>query len=94
MKDIRSLSTKGHKICVIGDYNLSSADNYYYTKYGRNLVRQTFLECGINTLTQDVQECIDHLAISRGFGGMMLTVTEWNKNKSLSDHKGIVVQIS
>jgi endonuclease/exonuclease/phosphatase family metal-dependent hydrolase len=94
MSDIRRLSTENHNICVIGDYNLSFGDNYYYTKYGRNLVQQTFLDCGIDILTQAVPECIDHIAVSIGFPGETVTVTEWNKDKSLSDHKGIVVEIS
>ena len=94
MGDIRRLSTENHSICVIGDYNLSFGDNYYYTNYGRNLVQQTFLDCGIDILTQAVPECIDHIAVSKGFPGETVTVTEWNKDKSLSDHKGIVVEIS
>ena len=36
MSDIRRLSMEGHSLCVIGDYNLSLGDNYYYTKFGRN----------------------------------------------------------
>ena len=76
MSDIRRLSTENHNICVIGDYNLSFGDNYYYTKYGRNLVRQTFLDCGIDILTQAVPECIDHIAVSKGFAGETVTVTE------------------
>ena len=94
MGDIRRLSTENHSICVIGYYNLSFGDNYYYTNYGRNLVQQTFLDCGIDILTQAVPECIDHIAVSKGFPGETVTVTEWNKDKSLSDHKGIVVEIS
>lgn len=76
------------------DHNLSFGDNYYYTKYGRNLVQQTFLDCGIDILTQAVPECIDHIAVSKGFAGETVTVTECNMDKSLSDHKGIVVEIS
>jgi len=63
-------------------------------KLGRNLVRQTFRGCGIDILTQDVPECIDHIAVSKGFAGERTAVAEWNKDKSLSDHKGIVVEIN
>ncbi|MBR3239670.1 MAG: endonuclease/exonuclease/phosphatase family protein [Oscillospiraceae bacterium] len=93
MSDIRRLSMEGHSLCVIGDFNLSFADNYYYTKFGRNLVRQTFRNCEIEILTQDVPECIDHIAVSKRFAGERAAVVEWNKDKSLSDHKGIVVEI-
>jgi len=94
MKDVRRLSAEGHAICVIGDFNLSFGDNYYYTKFGRDLVRQTFLDCGIDILTQDVPECIDHIAVTRGFTGEVMAASEWNKDKSLSDHKGIVIEMT
>ena len=94
MKDIRKLAAEGYNICVIGDYNLSFVDNYYYTKYGRNLVQQTFLDCGIDILTQDVPECIDHIAVTKGFACEKVHIIEWNTDKTLSDHKGIVVEIT
>ena len=62
-------------------------------KLGRNLVRQTFLDCGIDILTQAVPECIDHIAVLKGLAGERAAVVEWNKDKSRSDHKGIVVEI-
>ena len=37
---------------------------------------------------------IDHIAVSKGFAGERAAVAEWNKDKSLSDHKGIVVEIN
>ena len=94
MKDVRRLSADGHSICVIGDFNLSFGDNYYYTKSGRDLVRQTFLDCRIDILTQSVPECIDHIAVKRGFISEMIAVSEWNKDKALSDHKGILVEVA
>ena len=57
-------------------------------------MRETFLDCGIDILTQDVPECIDHIAVSKGFAGEKAAVAEWNKDKPLSDHKGIVVEIN
>ena len=63
-------------------------------KLGRNLVRQTFRGCGIDILTQDMLDYIDHIAVSKGFAGERAAVAEWNKDKSLSDHKGIVVEIN
>ena len=63
-------------------------------KLGRNLVRQTFRGCGIDILTQAIPGCIDHIAVSKGFAGEWTAVAEWNKDKPLSDHKGIVVEIN
>ena len=94
MKDVRRLTAEGHSICVIGDFNLSFGDNYYCTKLGRDLVRQTFLDCGIDILTWDVPVCIDHVAMTKGFTGERIAVSEWNDDKRLSDHKGIVVEMA
>ncbi len=91
--DIRRLSTLGN-ICVLGDYNLSFCDNYYYTKQGRTDVLQCFSENKIALLTKDRHECIDHIAISESFvRGATIQIDEWNYDKTLSDHKGIVVYV-
>lgn len=94
MEDIRKLSANGKNICVLGDYNLSFGDNYYYTKLGRDMVNDTFNNCGIRILTKDRSECIDHIAISESFiHGKDILIDEWNQDKRFSDHKGIVVKI-
>ena len=93
MEDIRRLSAQGHSICVIGDYNLSFCDNYYYTQFGRNAVNQTFDACQIDILTKDRTWCIDHIALTRGFAENVESIEEWNIEKTLSDHKGIAVSI-
>ena len=93
MDDVRRLTADGHNICILGDYNLSFADNWYYTKEGRRLINETFDECGISLLTRDRTECIDHIAISEKFIGNVKSIDEWNLDKSLSDHKGIIADI-
>jgi len=94
MSDIRRLTEDGDRICVIGDYNLSFDDCWYYTKEGRRLINETFLECHITILTKDRSECIDHIAMSDSFTNKVVAIDEWNYDKSLSDHKGIVVEIN
>lgn len=93
LEDIKRLSALGN-VCVIGDFNSSFSDNYYYTKAGRAMVLDAFSEAGIKILTEKQPECIDHIAISERFcGDADITVSEWNMDRSLSDHKGIVVEI-
>lgn len=93
IEDIRRLSALGN-VCVLGDYNLSFSDNYYYTKQGRADVLQCFSESKIVLLTKDRPECIDHIAFSENFvRGAAVRIDEWNYDKSLSDHKGIVVSL-
>ena len=93
MEDIRKLSDD-HNICVIGDYNCSFADGYYFTKAGQDLLNRSFQECSLSVLTAGQQECIDHIAVSTRFlRDARYTVEEWNSDKRLSDHKGIIVDI-
>ncbi len=93
MEDVRILS-EDNSVCVIGDYNCSFADGYYFTKAGRDLVNQCFQDCGLSILTARQPECIDHIAVSKLFLRIArCTVEELNSDKRLSDHKGIIVDI-
>lgn len=93
MEDVARLSTCGN-VCICGDLNCSFADNAYYTKAGRSCILRTFEEREIELLTADVPSNIDHIAVSRRFAaGKRRTVREWNADLSLSDHKGIAVQL-
>ena len=93
--DIRRLSTGDRNICICGDFNCTFSDNYYYTKAGREAIRQSFTENRIDLLTESRSECIDHIALSRNFlDGSVIQIEEWNYDKMLSDHKGIVVSIT
>ena len=91
-EDFARLALTGKPICIAGDYNTSFSDNYYFTNYGRDSLRQSFNKNRIQLLTEMAPECVDHIAVSESFvKGMDVEVEEWNINKSLSDHKGIAV---
>ena len=93
ISDCKKLSNQKN-FCLIGDYNISFADNYYFTNNGRNELNNLFRECKLNLLTIDKTECIDHIAISENFTKSMETkIGEWNLDKKLSDHKGIYVDL-
>lgn len=96
MEDIRRLTAANcGPVCVLGDYNLSFSDNYYFTQRGREAVLQTFSQNDIILLTQAEKECIDHIAVSAGFvAGADILVEEWNYKRALSDHKGISVTLN
>lgn len=96
MNDIRRLANMvGKPVCIIGDYNLSFADNYYFTGAGRTFLLDAFADVWIELLTGNVKECIDHIAVSKGFlgGCKQIQIEEWNHDKTLSDHKGISADI-
>lgn len=92
--DFKRLSALGKPLFVVGDYNLSFSDNYYYTGFGRNTILESFMENQITIVTAEQPECIDHIAVSTSFlQGTSPNVLEWNQEKTLSDHKGISVTI-
>lgn len=89
VNDIEMLSKK-ENICVCGDYNCSFSDNYYFTNFARDTFLKFFTRNKMQILTIDSPECIDHIAISTDFTKRFkYNIFEWNLNKSLSDHKGI-----
>lgn len=92
-KDYERLSKAGN-ICICGDFNCSFADNYYFTNFGRNKLSASFDHNNISLLTGNQLEGIDHIAVSKNFvGDSKINISEWNLDKSLSDHKGIVAEI-
>lgn len=94
VKDIAQLNAIGKSLCIAGDFNISFSDNYYFTNEGRNTLRRCFAQNRIKVLTEDVAECVDHIAVSeQALLNAEVAVAEWNLNKKLSDHKGIVAEI-
>jgi len=92
--DIGRLAVGGKHLCVCGDFNCSFSDNYYYTKMGRAALEEMLLINNLELLTRNQPECIDHIAVSRDFiGTQTVNVDEWNHDKKLSDHKGILVEL-
>jgi exonuclease III len=95
LADIERLSSDNQNLCVVGDFNCSFADNYYYTKSGRSTMTEAFAKNRLALLTRNTPECIDHIAISEKFvSGDTIQIEEWNIDKKLSDHKGIMVSLT
>ena len=46
--------SKTENLCIIGDYNISFCDNYYFTNLGRTELNKSFVENKINNLTEIV----------------------------------------
>ncbi len=94
IRDFARLTADGKHLCIAGDYNISFSDNYYFTNFGRDALIQSFADNRVRLLTEKSPECIDHIAVSQDFvKEMPVSLEEWNSEKRLSDHKGIVVTI-
>ena len=93
-EDISTISKFGN-FCYAGDLNISFSDNYYFTKFGR----ETFLECfkgnQLTNLTGSISENIDHIVLTESFATQFKSeISEWNTDKTLSDHKGICLNLN
>ncbi len=93
LSDFESVS-KETAICIAGDFNMSFSDNYYFTKNGRQELNGCFNHNSLVNLTAELPEAIDHIVVSKSFvKDRSVKLTEWNLDKSLSDHKGVCVEI-
>ncbi|MCD7776645.1 MAG: endonuclease/exonuclease/phosphatase family protein [Firmicutes bacterium] len=94
MEDISNFSSLRDGICVLGDFNCSFSDNYYFTKKGREAFLRSFDQSDICLLTEGQPECVDHIGVSKNYMlGACCQIDEWNHDKALSDHKGIRANI-
>lgn len=92
--DFKQINVQNN-ICVVGDYNITFFDNYYFTKFGREELNKVFKEENIEIITVEIENNIDHIAISKDFVNKRKAVIEtWNLNRELSDHFGVSVEIS
>jgi hypothetical protein len=85
---------KMHPLCYAGDFNVSFCDNYFPNAKGKAQLEQSFAQRGLNHLTANVFENVDHIALSTLFlpaTGAELTC--WNENKKLSNHKGVMATL-
>ena len=81
-------------LCIAGDFNISFSDNYYFVKHGRDSLNACFARNNLVNLTTELPEAIDHIVLSKSFvGNRTVKLTEWNLDKSLSDHKGVCVEL-
>lgn len=93
INDFEKLSKEGN-LCIIGDYNISFADNFYFTNFGRDELNKSFDTNNLELVTRQKEQCIDHIAISKKLTeNRNIEILEWNENKKLSDHKGILTKI-
>ena len=92
LNDLQKFSDKS--ICFVGDFNCSFSDNYYYTNEGRNLFNENFKSLNLKNITEKIPENIDHIVISEKFiERFKIKISEFNLDKKLSDHKGIVAEL-
>jgi endonuclease/exonuclease/phosphatase family metal-dependent hydrolase len=86
---------QSNNLCIIGDLNMSFADNYYFTNEGRQKLESTFEKLQLTNLTKDIPENIDHIVLASALAkDKKVVIDVWNRDKKLSDHIGVAVTIS
>jgi hypothetical protein len=85
---------KANSFCISGDLNITFADNYYYTKEGREKLNASFENLNLINLTANIPENIDHIVLTKTFvGERQPKIETWNMDKKLSDHIGISIEL-
>ncbi len=93
IEDINTFS-KFENFCYSGDLNMSFSDNYYFTKNGREKFTKCFKKNNLQITTESLKENIDHIVITERLTKQFkIKLYEWNVDKKLSDHKGILHRI-
>lgn len=81
-------------ICLIGDLNTTFAGRVYPSIKARGVLNETFDKYNLVNLTHSVENCVDHVVVSKKFiGNGRFAISTWNEDKKLSDHIGIMVDI-
>lgn len=89
---------KTKNFCIIGDFNISFSDNIYFTKEGREKLKNSFEMLGMMLMTGRTAKNIDHIVLTKRFiENRKIINGVWNdtenKKDRLSDHKGVYVEI-
>lgn len=82
-------------VCLIGDLNTTFTGRVYPSIKARGILNNTFDKYNLVNLTHAVENCVDHIVVSKDFiSNRKFTISTWNEDKRLSDHIGIMVDIS
>ena len=92
--DIENICNKVDNFCFIGDLNMTFSDNLYSSDISRNKLNAAFKKSGLINYTEEIYYNIDHIVLSEKFvGNSNVKCSDWNNEKTLSDHKGIMIEI-
>lgn len=93
LADWERLATLGN-LCIVGDFNLSLGDNYYFTKRHRERMLDSLQKLEIDVPTATLPDNVDQIAASRSFLNFCarpLKPHTWHtsREKAVSDHQGV-----
>ncbi len=84
----------GRNFCIIGDFNIIFNGYAYPSLIARQTSNDFFDQYSLKNLTESIIDCVDHIAMSKGFtGSHNIKIETWNHEKALSDQIGTAVVI-
>lgn len=85
----------GKHVCLIGDFNTTFNGFKYPNEAAQRTLNEVFQKFNLNNLTTEIEDCVDHIAISKDFIiDTEKSISLWNLDKRMSDHVGVSVSIS
>jgi endonuclease/exonuclease/phosphatase family metal-dependent hydrolase len=93
LTDFECFNAKNYN-CIIGDFNTSFSGYAYPSHAARNILNKTFIQKNMLNLTQNLDNNVDHIIVSKDFVNQsIVNISTWNLDKKLSDHIGICVEM-
>lgn len=94
LKDYDKIFPVKENIIVIGDLNTTFSGRVFPSKVARNSLNAAFDKFNLLNLTIDLDNNVDHIVVSKNIVTSDITPPiTWNKEKKISDHIGICVEI-
>ena len=84
------------QVCIVGDYNITFNGFVYPSHLTRQTMNSMFDKFHLNNLTASLDNCVDHISISKKFlKNKKVQIDDiWNADKTLSDHIGTAITLA
>lgn len=84
-----------YSLCLVGDFNTSFSGYVYPSFFARQILTTLLDQRELINTTKDIEDCVDHIAISKLFiAERTVTIETWNNDMQLSDHIGTAITIN
>lgn len=92
--DYNAIFPNKENICVIGDLNTTFTGRVFPSHHARNALNTAFENFNLVNITKDIDNNVDHIVLSKHLvSAVVKTPIIWNKEKKISDHIGIRIEI-
>ena len=94
LNDYNNIFPKKENIMVIGDLNTTFSGRAFPSHLARNTLTDAFDKFNLVNLTKDLDNNVEQIVVSKNLIKTLISSPfTWNKEKKISDHIGICVEI-